>query len=85
MFTNENPVTNVKPDLRRLTYFRKVAPVGSSTKLPFFTVDMLKLQSLATTEKSFSEAQPFKHQSHKMVKHTQTICPQIPDELFECA
>ena len=27
---------------------------------------------------------PFKHQFHKMVKHTQTICWQIPDELFEC-
>ena len=26
---------------------------------------------------------PFKHQSHKMTKHTQTISRQIPDELFE--
>ena len=23
-------------------------------------------------------------QSHKMAKHTQTICRQIADELFEC-
>ena len=28
---------------------------------------------------------PFKHQSHKMVKHNQTIRRQIVDELFECA
>ena len=27
---------------------------------------------------------PFKHQFHKMVKHTQTISRQIADELFEC-
>ena len=27
---------------------------------------------------------PFKCQSHKMVTHTQTICQQIADELFEC-
>ena len=27
---------------------------------------------------------PFKHQSHKMVKHTQTIRRQFADELFEC-
>ena len=26
----------------------------------------------------------FKRQSHKMVKHTQTIRRQFPDELFEC-
>ena len=26
----------------------------------------------------------FKHQSHKMVKHTQTIRRQFADELFEC-
>ena len=25
-----------------------------------------------------------KRQSHEMVKHTQTICRQIADELFEC-
>ena len=28
--------------------------------------------------------QPFKHQFHKMVKHTQTIRRQFADELFEC-
>ena len=28
--------------------------------------------------------QPFKRQSHKMVKHTQTIRRQIADKLFEC-
>ena len=28
--------------------------------------------------------QPFKRQSHKMVKHTQAICRQFPEELFEC-
>ena len=27
---------------------------------------------------------PFKRQSHKMVKHTQTIRRQIADEFFEC-
>ena len=27
---------------------------------------------------------PFKRQSHKMVKHTQTIRRQIADESFEC-
>ena len=27
---------------------------------------------------------PFKRQSHKMVKHNQTIRQQIADELFEC-
>ena len=27
---------------------------------------------------------PFKRQFHKMVKHTQTIRRQFPDELFEC-
>ena len=27
---------------------------------------------------------PFKRQSHKMVKHTQTVRRQIADELFEC-
>ena len=27
---------------------------------------------------------PFKRQSHKMVKHTQTIRRQFADELFEC-
>ena len=27
---------------------------------------------------------PFKRQSHKMVRHTQTIRRQIADELFEC-
>ena len=27
---------------------------------------------------------PFKRQFHKMVKHTQTILWQFPDELFEC-
>ena len=26
----------------------------------------------------------FKRQPHKMVKHTQTICGQIPNELFKC-
>ena len=29
-------------------------------------------------------AQPFKRQSNKMVKHTQTIRRQFADELFEC-
>ena len=29
-------------------------------------------------------AWPFKRQSHKMVKHTQTIRRQIANELFEC-
>ena len=29
-------------------------------------------------------AEPFKRQAHKMVKHTQTICQSIADELFEC-
>ena len=28
--------------------------------------------------------QPFKRQSHKMVKHTQTIRQQFAGELFEC-
>ena len=27
---------------------------------------------------------PFKRQSHKMAKHTQSIRRQIDDELFEC-
>ena len=27
---------------------------------------------------------PFKRQSNKIVKHTQTIRRQFPDELFEC-
>ena len=27
---------------------------------------------------------PFTCQSHKMAKHTQTVCCQITDELFEC-
>ena len=27
---------------------------------------------------------PFKHQSQKMVKHTQAIRRQFDDELFEC-
>ena len=27
---------------------------------------------------------PFKRQFHEMVKHIQTIRPQIADELFEC-
>ena len=27
---------------------------------------------------------PFKRQSHKMAKHTQTTLLQIADELFEC-
>ena len=26
---------------------------------------------------------PFKRQSHKMAKHTQTICRQIADKLFQ--
>ena len=26
----------------------------------------------------------YKHQLHKMVKHTHTICRQKADELFEC-
>ena len=30
------------------------------------------------------KAWPFKRQSHKIVKHTQTIRRQIADELFEC-
>ena len=28
--------------------------------------------------------EPFKRQSHKLVKHTQTILRHFPDELFEC-
>ena len=28
--------------------------------------------------------QPFQHQPHKVVKHTQTIRRQIANELFEC-
>ena len=31
-----------------------------------------------------SQYSPFKLQTHKMVKHTQTIRRQIVDELFEC-
>ena len=31
-----------------------------------------------------SELQPFKRQNHKIVKHTQTICREITDKLFEC-
>ena len=30
------------------------------------------------------KTQPFKHQPHKMVKHSQTIYQQIPNKLFEC-
>ena len=30
------------------------------------------------------ETYPFKRQSHKMVKHTQTIRRRIADELFDC-
>ena len=33
---------------------------------------------------SKASVNPFKHQSHKMVKHTQTIRRQSADELFEC-
>ena len=33
----------------------------------------------------FAVSWPFKRQSHKMVKRTQTIRRQIADELFECA
>ena len=29
-------------------------------------------------------SEPFKHQPHKIVKHTQTIRRQITDKLFEC-
>ena len=29
-------------------------------------------------------AKLFEHQSYKMVKHTQKICRQIAEELFEC-
>ena len=31
-----------------------------------------------------SKSKPFKHQPHRMVKHTQTIRQDIPHELFEC-
>ena len=31
-----------------------------------------------------SASYPFKRQSHKMAKHTQTIRRKIADELFEC-
>ena len=30
-----------------------------------------------------TNGKPFKHQPHKMVKHTQTIRRQIPDKLFD--
>ena len=32
----------------------------------------------------YTGTQYFKRQPHKMVKHTQTICWEIADELFEC-
>ena len=34
--------------------------------------------------KGHTHTQPFKCQPHKMVKHTQTIRRQFPDNLFEC-
>ena len=42
--------------------------------LPEFEI----LENLVNSDK------PFKRQSHKMVKHTQTIRRQFADELFEC-
>ena len=37
-----------------------------------------------SSEHQTLKGQHFKRQSHKMVKHTQTVCQQIGDELFEC-
>ena len=36
------------------------------------------------TNKIFNVFLTFKRQSHKLVKHTQNICQQFADELFEC-
>ena len=45
---------------------------------------MMNFQLKDSKIKSFFTLQPFKRQSHKMIKHTQTIRRQIADELFEC-
>ena len=44
----------------------------------------LNFQSIDYQRQRCNEAYLFKRQSHKMAKHTQTICRQIPDELSEC-
>ena len=45
---------------------------------------MLHEIKVATVVKARENALPFKHQFHKMVKHTETIRRQFADELFEC-
>ena len=49
----------------------------------FFSFKHCKPQNMSAF---FSwEPEPFKRQSHKLVKHTQTIRRQFADELFKCA
>ena len=42
------------------------------------------MDQLKFAEGSLEESELFKRQNHKMVKHTQTICRQIADNLFKC-
>ena len=40
--------------------------------------------SITVFERVRTEGEPFKRQPHKMDKHTERICRQFADELFEC-
>ena len=71
MIENRNISWRVKPQYLYLNTRTKIYIVQS------FHIDQLKVLRRISNDKY-----PFKRQSHKMIKHTQTIRRQFADELF---
>ena len=71
-----------------LTIFAKCFPLDAwldYNELPKdTTVQKYRIINLVDYVYNCSTTEPFKHQSEKMVKHSQTIRRQSADELFEC-
>ena len=49
-----------------------------------FHLEKLIAAAHSLNDKTNLYLEPFKRQSHKMIKHTQTIRRQFADDLFEC-
>ena len=63
-------------------FFREVASYIVTMKI--WNMYVLINYNIYYYESFFNRYYPFKHQPHKLVKHTQTIRQQFADKLFEC-
>ena len=72
------------PGLKLFTHYVLMRKRSTFISIPLKWKSNNQLWRKFGSDLVLSTFQPFKRQSHKMVKHTQTIHWEIADELFEC-